>query len=221
MSIIILGSVFVTFLIWFFFHKVDIFDSVFQWISSLTTTGFSVMNVEKFPAVLKLFLIIGMFIGGSVGSAAGGFKIARFKNLILSISVRLKSEIKKAQEKKIVKNIKEEDVCENCDKEIADIDVPHSEKTSRLYSASVMFFIWISTIVLGWFFIMLVIPQKSSMNALFDVVSALSNVGLSCNVVDVNMAVLPKCIFTILMWVGRLEIIPVIYLFGYGFLKEK
>ena len=68
---------------------------------------------------------------------------------------------------------------------------------------------------------MIEFTEKMLHYPLFDVVSATSNVGLTCSVVDINMGVLPKCIFTLLMWIGRLEIIPVIYLFGYGFLKEK
>jgi trk system potassium uptake protein TrkH len=51
--------------------------SVFQVSSLMTTTGFSTTDFNLWPALAKTTLLILMFIGGSAGSTAGGFKVSR------------------------------------------------------------------------------------------------------------------------------------------------
>ncbi len=58
--------------------------SFFQVSSIITTTGFSSVDFNTWPAFSKTVLLILMFLGGCAGSTAGGFKISRvillFKN---------------------------------------------------------------------------------------------------------------------------------------------
>ncbi|MBR4288542.1 MAG: TrkH family potassium uptake protein [Clostridia bacterium] len=59
-------------------------DAAFQVASIITTTGYSTVDFNTWPALSKAVLFILMFIGGSAGSTAGGFKVSRvvmvFKN---------------------------------------------------------------------------------------------------------------------------------------------
>ncbi|WP_456472153.1 potassium transporter TrkG, partial [Methanocaldococcus sp.] len=46
--------------------------------------------------------------------------------------------------------------------------------------------------------------------ALFDSVSFISNIGLSLGVVTINSPIVLKILGILLMWLGRLEIIPIL-----------
>ncbi len=49
----------------------------FQVVSMLTTTGYTTVDFNLWPAFLKISLIIFMFIGGCAGSTGGGMKVIR------------------------------------------------------------------------------------------------------------------------------------------------
>lgn len=68
-------------------------QGIFNVVSVLSTTGFSTIDYTVFPAfALGLFIVV-MFIGGSVGSTAGGIKLNRtyllFRGAGISIKKRL------------------------------------------------------------------------------------------------------------------------------------
>jgi trk system potassium uptake protein TrkH len=50
-------------------------------------------------------------------------------------------------------------------------------------------------------------------NLVFDIISALSSCGLSAGYVSPGMPLISKWVFILVMWIGRLEVIPVIVLF--------
>jgi trk system potassium uptake protein TrkH len=50
------------------------------------------------------------------------------------------------------------------------------------------------------------------LNSLFEAASAQGNVGLSMGITSFNLPVVPKMALILSMWLGRLEIIPVIVL---------
>jgi trk system potassium uptake protein TrkH len=56
------------------------------------------------------------------------------------------------------------------------------------------------------------LPGFDSSDVIFDVVSAISNVGLSTGFVNPEMSMAGKWAFIMIMWAGRLEIIPLIAL---------
>ncbi|MFC3928766.1 TrkH family potassium uptake protein [Streptococcus caprae] len=51
--------------------------SFFEVSSIITTTGFGLLDMSKWPLFSQFVLLLLMFIGGSAGSTAGGFKVAR------------------------------------------------------------------------------------------------------------------------------------------------
>jgi trk system potassium uptake protein TrkH len=61
-------------------------ESLFQVVSLQTTTGFVTADFNLWNPFAKMLLVLLMFVGGSAGSTAGGFKVARI--LVLGKSVR-------------------------------------------------------------------------------------------------------------------------------------
>lgn len=189
-------------------------SSTFQWFSALSTCGFRVVNVKELLPFVKLFLIFAMIIGGSSGSTSGGIKIRRFINLFSGFFLRITKE----SGKEIVKDIKESAVSE---REVTDVEFPKSEKTFRLYSSTILFSLWIIFILISWFLVLILTEGNRPLNVLFDITSAIGNVGMSTGVVSPSLSIFPKIIFIFLMWLGRLEIIPIFILFISILTKKK
>lgn len=59
-----------------------IYQSSFHFVSSITTTGFSVGSYSEWPTFLPVLLFFVSFLGGSAGSTAGGIKVVRVLLLI-------------------------------------------------------------------------------------------------------------------------------------------
>ncbi|MCP5506020.1 MAG: TrkH family potassium uptake protein [Chlamydiales bacterium] len=176
--------------------------SYFEWTSALTTCGFSSTDLSIFSPMVKLLLIIAMFVGGSTGSTAGGLKIKRLIYLMNGVTLRLLS-LTTQKEKTITKNTKDEP---------PGVDLPASKKSKRLVTAEVLFSLWTATAFLGWFLILEWVPKGRAIDALFDVTSAMSNVGLTSGIITPESPLFGKWVFIFLMWIGRLEIIPVLVL---------
>lgn len=51
--------------------------SFFQVTNTITTTGFGITDITKWPLITQYLILILMFLGGSAGSTAGGFKVIR------------------------------------------------------------------------------------------------------------------------------------------------
>lgn len=185
-------------------------SSVFQWVTALGTCGFHSTDIIKYAQMLKLLLIFAMIIGGATGSTAGGIKIRRFQNLLSSIYIRLKS-ISTKKEKELIEEMQNYKVEKT--KELPELELPQSKKTERLYSAGIIFSLWIFTLMIGWFLLLKWIPNNPAFDSFFDVASALSNCGLTLGITSPDLHSIPKIILILLMWIGRLEIIPILILF--------
>lgn len=61
--------------------------ALFQAVSFATTTGYTTANVDAWPLLCPVALILASFVGGCVGSTAGGMKIYRIL-VVLQQSVR-------------------------------------------------------------------------------------------------------------------------------------
>lgn len=197
----ILGSIGTLLLTFPYFSAID---AAFQWVSAMGTCGFSTKNLTIISPLAKLVLIIGMILGGSTGSTVGGIKIRRIIHLAQAIILRIKS-FTKEKEEEILKETKTD--------EPTGVKLPPGHKTERLYEASVLFVLWIFSIVTGWFMLSLALPNVAGIDLLFDVTSAMGNVGLSSGIVGADLTVSAKYILMFIMWLGRLEIIPVLVLF--------
>ncbi|HGC7485300.1 TPA: potassium transporter TrkG [Streptococcus agalactiae] len=59
----------------------NIIDAFFEVSAIITTTGFGVTDITRWPLFSQVILLFLMFIGGSAGSTAGGFKVMRSLSL--------------------------------------------------------------------------------------------------------------------------------------------
>lgn len=207
--LLILGAILIVLLNLWNGSKGQSIHSVFEWASALTTCGFSTVHLSFFSPMVKLFLIIGMCIGGTTGSTAGGLKIRRILYLASGVFLRIVALTEK----------KEKAITEEYDpskklptEEPPGVQLPRSERSERLFTAGVLFALWTFTLIVGWFFILKWTPPGHAVDALFDVVSAMSNVGLSSGLLTPEFDAGGKCIYIFLMWLGRLEIIPALIL---------
>lgn len=67
--------------------------SIFNVVSILSTTGFSTVSYIGFPAFPLFVLFLIMFIGGGIGSTAGGIKINRVYLLFRGAGINIRSRL--------------------------------------------------------------------------------------------------------------------------------
>jgi trk system potassium uptake protein TrkH len=175
-------------------------QALFMAVSAITTTGFQVANPHTWASVILLFLAMIAFIGGCSGSTAGGVKLSRislairalvwwFRRLFVSGKILIPFKI----EGRII-----------------------PKATAELEAAKNMLVIILS--VLTIFVATLAVLQFhltsfSLTEVVFEMVSAFSTSGISTGYVSPDMPLLSKWIFIVVMWIGRLEVIPVVMLF--------
>ncbi len=174
-------------------------QGLFMTISTLTTTGFQTMNLRSLASVTLLFLTLITFIGGASGSTAGGIKLNRvalayrallwwFRRLFVSGKVLLPFKI----EGRVI-----------------------PRATAELEASKNMLVIILSvvTIFIGALAVVQFhLTTFSLTDIFFEVVSAFSSCGISTGYVSPDMPIISKWIFILVMWVGRLEVIPVVML---------
>jgi trk system potassium uptake protein TrkH len=175
-------------------------QGLFMTVSSLTTTGFQNADIHSWASITLLFLTLFTFIGGASGSTAGGIKLNRvalafrtlfwwFRRLFVSGKVLLPFKI----EGRVI-----------------------PRATAELEAAKNMLIIILSVVTI--FIATLLVLQfhittYSITDIAFEVVSAFSTCGISTGYVSPDMPIISKWIFIGVMWLGRLEVIPVVMLF--------
>jgi trk system potassium uptake protein TrkH len=173
-------------------------DPLFQWVSALTTCGLSTTNVLVWSPSAQLLLILGMFSGSAAGSTSGGIKIRRL--LILFQGVRWRLQQLSLSPHQLMRYTLEGEV------------ISEEQAFSKVESAAVLLALWLATLILAIVVLLHVALPGSTIEAIiFEVVSATSNVGLSLGVTSAELHWLGKITLMFCMWMGRLEIIPVLF----------
>ena len=183
---------------------VEWLDALFSWVSALTTCGLQSTGISNFNPATKMLMILAMCVGGCAGSTVGGFKQSRLYDLLSGVSQRFRAieeqnGNKKAETKEIPKEVK---------------------RLHRLYRSSTLFTMWMLTLTFGWLLLMVFIPNIRGLDALFESASALSSVGLTSGITGPELNNYAKTTLIFMMWLGRLELIPVFYLFLSPFLNN-
>jgi trk system potassium uptake protein TrkH len=177
-------------------------DAAFQWGSALTTAGFRTTAVSDWSEFAKLLLIVAMIAGGATGSAAGGVKLLRVVTVARELWIYLVQIVLRPW--LIV---------------FRPATLPETQDPSlagKFAASALMLVLWLLMILIASFALsFLVAPHISLTDVVFDVTSALSIVGLSAGVVEPGLHWLAKAIFILLMWMGRLEVLPVLVLMGW------
>lgn len=173
-------------------------ESAFQMVSSITCTGFQTADLSGWSPTGKLLLATGMFIGGAAGSTAGGIKVMRM--LILMKGVQWRFRMITSPRQAIVPF------------RIGTSIVDESQVGQRLEDASLITFLWLIFLGVGILVLLHTSPGYSLSDVVFEVASAQGNVGLSVGITHPAMSLASKLMLCFNMWIGRLEIIPVLML---------
>ena len=200
--LIILGLIGLTFLNLRLYGN-DILSSLkfsgFQFTSAITCTGFaSVENLANWSESAKVILAFAMIIGGAAGSTAGGIKLFRAILLYKGVGWRIKRAISTPRRvfvhKLGVKSLSKDDAMD------------------LIYEAAIISFMWVILLFIGIIVVMQTTSNSTLSNSFFEVCSAQGNVGLSTGITDLHMSPIGKTMLIFNMWIGRLEIIPIIVL---------
>lgn len=169
----------------------------FQVSSIITTTGYATADFNLWPAYSQALIVTLMFIGGCVGSTAGGLKVMR---IIIMLKTALK-EIRYSLNPRTVSSVM-------FDKKPVDRSVV-TGISSYLITYSIIFFISLLIVSTGG------LDFTSNITA---VIACINNVGPGLGVVGPagnfsSLSSLSKLVLSFDMLVGRLEIFPMLILF--------
>jgi trk system potassium uptake protein TrkH len=172
-------------------------DSTFQFVSALTCTGFQSAPIGAWEAGGKLVVSGAMVVGGAAGSTVGGIKLIRAYTISRGISWQFKRVFLPASTVVTAR--------------LGDRILDRDEMETEFSEAAIVSMLWLillaaSSVVL----INVVGPEFSYADAVFEVASAQGNVGLSTGITGPTMNPLGEGMFVLSMWLGRLEIIPVL-----------
>lgn len=177
-------------------------NASFHFVSALSGTGHQTSFVDSahWSPTAQILLAVAMIIGGAAGSTAGGIKLVRaivayrgtgwwFKKASLPpgavVSFRL-------GEKRI----------------------PDEEANRIVAEANLITLVWILFLFISTIVLIHVVPANYQLSDVFlEVASAQGNVGLTTGMTGPDMHPLGKAVLVFSMWIGRLEIIPVLMLF--------
>jgi trk system potassium uptake protein TrkH len=175
--------------------------AVFDTISAVTTTGFSVDEPTTWSPTRKLFTTLCMVIGGSSGSTAGGLKLMRLIVLFRLAQWTLRRSLLPPEAQVPLK--------------YADA-VIDAEPLRHLLGFMVVYVLLLlgggTALVLGGF-----APE----DALFESASAIGTVGLSSGITGADLPTWAKLVLSLQMWAGRLEVVPVLVLLYPGTWKQR
>ncbi|MDO4931989.1 MAG: TrkH family potassium uptake protein [Prevotellaceae bacterium] len=180
-------------------------SAIYQVVSFITTTGLFNDDAAQWPHVTWIVLAICMFIGGCAGSTSGGFKSIRCLMLLKIVS----NEFKQMLHPKAVLQLK---VGSN------NISMQNRVTLLAFLTTYILLFVFCAFAMTGM--------GVDNTNAITITLSTLGNVGptlgteigptMSWN----ELPVLAKWICSLLMLMGRLELLSVLVIFTPQFWKE-
>ena len=178
---------------------------VFQFVSAATCTGFQTavdatnVALGQWSAAAQLTVTGAMVIGGAAGSTVGGIKLIRVLTLAKGMRFRIAEVF---YPESAVRRLK-----------MDGRSLTEEEEYREFTEAGIIAFLWFGFLLLGAFVLLLTLPAETYTleNVLFEVASAQGNVGLSSGITGPrSLPTLGKVMFLFNMWIGRLEIIPVL-----------
>ncbi len=177
--------------------------SLFQTVSIMTTTGFGTADIGEWAFLSKTILLILMLIGGSYGSTGSGIKVLRAVAILKTIVHSIKKAI---LPKTAVVRLK-----------LGDKSIHYDE---IIYVISFLAAYLIITLIGILVFTALGYGGYESVSVSL---SAISNVGPTYLSSDAWFSIpdIGKIILILLMWIGRLEVFPVLILLASIVYKRK
>ena len=185
-----------------------LFDAItkasFQVVSIVTTTGYSTVDFDLWPAFPKYVLVLLMFMGACAGSTGGGIKVSRFCILIKTFLKETLSYIHPKSIKKI-----------DFDKKPIDHD---TVRATNVYMVNFLIIFVVSGLLVSLDDQDLITTFTAVAATINNIGPGLSAVGPTCNFALFSPGVKWVLIFDMLA--GRLELFPILILFHPGVLKD-
>ena len=205
LAVLALGAIVVVAEIWdegFASGERAIRDGVFQATSLMTTTGFATFDFAGWPTLALMTLVALMFVGGCAGSTAGSIKVVRHVLMGKSLRRELRQTVHP-----------EEVVPIRLNRRVLD------ERTLRAATAFILLYVGIFVAGAGVIALDAVFqgPDLTPIDAIAAAATTLGNVGPGLGVAGPigsfqGFSDVSTVAMTILMWLGRLEVIPVLVL---------
>ena len=169
-------------------------ESFFHVSSIMTSTGFSIGDINIFPTSCRILFLCLMLISACAGSTCGGFKIAR---LIIVVKT-IKRELLKAIHPNCVRSITFEG------KKVEEDTVRSTCTYMLLYAIFIIVILFIVSF-----------DKVTFSQAVNSVFTTFGNVGLCFDINNfADFSVVSKIVLSIGMLLGRLEILPMMVLFS-------
>ena len=171
--------------------------SAFQVSSIITTTGYATADFNLWPQLSKAILLIIMFVGGCMGSTAGGLKVSRVVVLFQSA----KNELRRSFSPRTVRPVK----------------LNGSSVDTRSEKAALSYLVLYLAVIIAVFGLISFEPFGFETN-FSAAVSCANNVGPGFALIGpassyASYSVFSKIVLSFAMLMGRLEIYPIVSLF--------
>lgn len=199
LGIVAVSTAIIAFNISSIYKPYDAFHQSFFYVSSIiSTTGFGLTDVNKWPELSKTVIIILTFIGASAGSTGGGFKISR----IILLFKEVRKEFSLLVHPRNVKLVKMDGKAVNHD----------IMRTTSMYLV-----LYIGVFAIS--FLLVSIDNMDFTTSFTAVAANLNNTGPGIGAVGpvgnyADFSILSKIVFIFDMLAGRLEIYPLLLLFA-------
>ncbi|MFC4438015.1 MULTISPECIES: TrkH family potassium uptake protein [Natrialbaceae] len=177
---------------------------LFQFVSGTSNAGFGTTAIgngteQVWTADATLIVCAGMLTGAAAGSTVGGIKLIRAITLVKGSRWRIAGVFTPSS---AVRRLR-----------IGDRSLDEDQASRELEEAAIVLLLWLIFLAVGLTVLLATLPTEIPTEyALFEVMSAQSTVGLSAGITGPDMPVAAKVVFLLNMWIGRLEIIPVLVL---------
>ena len=199
LGIVAVSTAIIAFNISSIYKPYDAFHQSFFYVSSIiSTTGFGLTDVNKWPELSKTVIIILTFISASAGSTGGGFKISR----IILLFKEVRKEFSLLVHPRNVKLVKMDGKAVNHD----------IMRTTSMYLV-----LYIGVFAIS--FLLVSIDNMDFTTSFTAVAANLNNTGPGLGAVGpvgnyADFSILSKIVFIFDMLAGRLEIYPLLLLFA-------
>lgn len=199
LGIVAVSTAIIAFNISSIYKPYDAFHQSFFYVTSIiSTTGFGLTDVNKWPELSKTVIIILTFIGASAGSTGGGFKISR----IILLFKEVRKEFSLLVHPRNVKLVKMDGKAVNHD----------IMRTTSMYLV-----LYIGVFAIS--FLLVSIDNMDFTTSFTAVAANLNNTGPGLGAVGpvgnyADFSILSKIVFIFDMLAGRLELYPLLLLFA-------
>jgi trk system potassium uptake protein TrkH len=140
-----------------------------------------------------------MLSGGAAGSTVGGIKLIRSYIIFRAVSLRIKRAFLPPEAVVPFK--------------VGDRTVPAQDIQREIADAAVFTFLFAAIFVAGMLVTASFVgPEYTLADVMFETMSAQTGTGLSTGITEPGMSPVLEVTLMLLMWIGRLEIFPVIIL---------